>query len=427
MVPTMSAFSREQVTQLSQSQSEPKWALEKRLEAFAAIENLPLPKLEKTNIDRWNFSQFQLHQVDATFSQPDQLPDEVNRLFLEDHSNILVQKNDAVVYQTQKTLQQGVIFTSFANAFQQHETLLKKYLFQQETAHRISAIHQTFMQGGVFVYVPRNVTVELPLQTVFWLAGEEAAMFPHILVVAEENSRVEIVANFLDTDASAALSNSVIETYVGQGAKVQIATVSQFGDSVVDVMDRFAQVGRDGDMEWIVADLSDGRIISKSTTNLEGTGGHVDVKSVAFGANEMRSNITSEIFHFGTHTTSDIQARSVMKDKATSILNSITKIEKGASKSDGQQTGKVLMLDPEARGDANPILLIDENDVTAGHAASVGRIDPLTLFYLMSRGISKNEASKLIIRGFLDTVIADIPSAALRASIHETIEGKFTS
>jgi Fe-S cluster assembly protein SufD len=192
-------------------------------------------------------------------------------------------------------------------------------------------------------------------------------------------------------------------------------------------MERFATVGRDGNLEWIVADLSDGRVISKSTTLLQEPGGHVDVKSVAFGANEMRSNITSEILHFGTHTTSDIQARSVMKDKATSILNSITKIEKGASKADGQQTGKVLMLDPEARGDANPILLIDENDVTAGHAASVGRIDPLTLFYLMSRGVSKAEASKLIIHGFLDTVIADIPSEALRSSIHETIEGKFSS
>jgi Fe-S cluster assembly protein SufD len=339
----------------------------------------------------------------------------------------MVQKNDAVVYQTEKALEQGAVFTSIQNAYKQHETLLKKYLFQQDTTDRIAAIHQTFRQGGAFIYVPRNVSIKLPLQTVFWLDGSEAGMFPHVVIVAEENSQVEIVANFLSTSRDAAISNSVIEAFVGQGAKVQVATVSHFGNNVVDVMNRYATVGRDGNMEWIVADFSDGRVISKSTTNLNETGGHVDVKSVAFGAGEMRSNITSEVLHVGTHTTSDIQARSVMKDKATNIINSITKIEKGASKSDGQQTGKVLMLDPEARGDANPILLIDENDVTAGHAASVGRIDPLTLFYLMSRGISKAEASKLIIRGFLDTIIADIPSAALRESIHETIEGKFTS
>jgi Fe-S cluster assembly protein SufD len=426
-MPTMSVWSREQITQLSQAQHEPKWALEKRLEAFDAIDSLSLPKLEKTNIDRWNFSSFQLQTVNDTYQQVDQLPNTISRLLLDENSNVLIQKNDSVVYQSENSLEQGVIFTSLANAFQQHETLLKKYLNGQGVSHRVAAIHQAFAQGGAFIYVPRDVTIKLPLQAIFWLEGKEAAMFPHVLIVAEDNSKVEIVTNFLSTNSEAAISNSVVEAYVGQGASVQVATVSQFDRSVVDVMERFATVGQDGNMEWIVADLSDGRIISKSTTNLKENGGHVDVKSVAFGAGEMRSNITAEVLHVGTHTTSDIQARSVMKDKATSILNSITKIEKGASKSDGQQTGKVLMLDPEARGDANPILLIDENDVTAGHAASVGRIDPLTLFYLMSRGISKDEASKLIIRGFLDTIVSDIPSAALRESIHETIEGKFTS
>ena len=103
-----------------------------------------------------------------------------------------------------------------------------------------------------------------------------------------------------------------------------------------------------------------------------------------------------------------------MKNQASSILNSITKIEKGASKSNGQQSGKVLMLNPKARGDANPILLIDENDVVAGHAASVGRVDPLQIYYLMSRGIPKEEAEKLIVNGFLDTVISNIPSKSLR-------------
>lgn len=421
----MTAWTREQVTQLSQSQAEPKWAQDKRLEAFAAIDELRLPQLEKTNVDRWNFSEFSLVPSDVTYEQADQLPAEISRLFLGEQSNVLVQKNDKAVFQASQSLPDGVVFTSLTEAFSQQETLLKKYLYQQAPEHRVAAIHRAFMQGGVFLYVPRNVTVELPLQTIFWLEGKEAAIFPHIVVVAEENSQVELVANFVDTDQQAALSNSVIEAFVGQGAKVQIATVSQYSKSVVDVMERVATVGRDANLEWIVADFSDGRVISKSTTELVENGGHVDVKSVAFGAGEMRANITAEIRHVGTHTTSDIQARSVMKDQATSVLNSITKIEKGAVKADGQQTGKVLMLDPQARGDANPILLIDENDVSAGHAASVGRIDPLTLFYMMSRGVSKAEASKLIIRGFLDTVVADIPSAALRASIHETIEGKF--
>jgi Fe-S cluster assembly protein SufD len=114
-----------------------------------------------------------------------------------------------------------------------------------------------------------------------------------------------------------------------------------------------------------------------------------------------------------------------MKDNASNIINSITKIEHGATKSDGQQSSKVLMLDEKARGDANPILLIDENDVTAGHAASVGRVDPLQIFYLMSRGISKKQAEKLIIDGFLDVVISQVPSETLQKSIHQVIGRKF--
>ncbi|EHD1152742.1 Fe-S cluster assembly protein SufD, partial [Listeria monocytogenes] len=114
----------------------------------------------------------------------------------------------------------------------------------------------------------------------------------------------------------------------------------------------------------------------------------------------------------------------VMKERATTIFNGIGHIKHGASKSDAQQESRVLMLSPEARGDANPILLIDENDVVAGHAASVGRVDPLQLFYLMSRGISQKEAERLVIHGFLDPVVRQLPIESVKTMLREVIEGK---
>jgi Fe-S cluster assembly protein SufD len=216
----------------------------------------------------------------------------------------------------------------------------------------------------------------------------------------------------------------VIEVFVGAGAVVRVATVNNLGSSVVDATYRRSLVDRDGRLEWIVADMGEGRTLSDNTVHLNGKGGSADVKAVVLGTGDMRANVTTSIHHRGEHTASDINARSVMKDSASSILNSITKIEKGAKKSDGQQASKVLMLNAEARGDANPILLIDENDVVAGHAASVGRVDPLQLYYLMSRGISQAKAEQLIIRGFLDAVVSEIPSEALRNQIHRVMERK---
>lgn len=426
-------FTTEDVTQLSQLNQEPDWLLQTRIEALKGAANLPLPKLEKTNLDRWNFTNFKSLSQESSIQSLEGLPDSIREfIFDEETASVLVQKNSSVIFQyiSEELSKQGVIFTDLATAARDHEDLVKKYLYKgfKKDEHQVAALHSALQSGGIFLYIPRHVEVTVPIQGLFWLVGEQAAILPHILIVAEDHSRLDFVANFVGEDHdSSVLNNSVIEAFVGANAQVRVATVNHLPKSVVDVTYRRSHVERDGRLEWIIADLSEGRIISDNTTHLDGSGSTVQVKAVVMGSDEMRSNVTSSIQHWGTHTASDINARSVMKDSASCILNSITKIEKGATKSDGQQSGKVLMLNKKARGDANPILLIDENDVTAGHAASVGRIDPLQMYYLMSRGISQTEAEKLIIYGFLDAVIKEIPSESLQKRIHQVIERKFQS
>lgn len=427
-------FDPKVVTELSRKQQEPEWMLQSRLEALQNAANLPLPKVEKTNINRWNFTNFKPYTEETPLENLDQLPEEVRELIFDgEKANVLVQKNSSVIFRqtADRLAEKGALFTDLATAAREHEELVKKYFMTEgmkKDEHKLAALHAALFSGGVFLYVPRNVEVELPLQSLFWLSGDEAGMLPHVLIIAEQGSRVDVVVNYVaERESQAAVSNSVIEVFVGQNAQVRVATINNLSKSAVDVTYRRSIVHKDGRLEWIVADLSEGRVISDNTTHLQGEGGNVNVKTVAVGTGETRANITSTIHHWARHTTSDINARSAMKDEASSILNSITKIEKGASKSDGQQSGKVLMLTPTARGDANPILLIDENDVTAGHAASVGRIDPLQMYYLMSRGIPRAEAEKLIIYGFLDAVISEIPSEVLQKSIHRVIERKFQS
>ncbi len=433
-VDTQLLFDKKIIFEASKKNHEPEWMLQNRLDALKQATQLPLPQLQKTNISHWNFTQFKPLQEKASIMLPDGLPGDIKAYVLDDQKkNLLVQKNMNVVYcdLEQNLSEQGVIFTDMGTASRQHETLLRKYFMTdgvKTDEHRLTAIHAALHSGGLFLYVPRDVRVTMPLQGIFWLSGEGVGMLPHILIVAEAGSRVDFVANFVALpEDQGAVNNSIMEAFVGAQADVRISTVNSLNKEAVDVVYRRAIVDRNGHLEWNIADLSNGRIISDNTSYLQGEGSDVEVKAFALGTGDMKANVTSSVYHAERHTNSNINARSVMKDKASSILNSITKIEKGASKSNGQQSGKVLMMNRMVRGDINPILLIDENDVVAGHAASIGKVDPLQLYYLMSRGIRQSDAEKLIIHGFLDAIICAMPSDVLREQIHQTIERKFKS
>ncbi|OYD07355.1 Fe-S cluster assembly protein SufD [Paludifilum halophilum] len=429
-VDTEQLFDRQIVTQLSQSQQEPEWMLERRLSALDSASRLSLPKLEKTRIDHWNFTRFQPFTEEKEIASPAELPEEVRRMVsFEAEDSVVIQKNSSPVFARlpESPKNKGVIFTDLVTATREHEDLVRKYWMTegyQADEHKLAALHAALCSGGVFLYVPRNTEVDLPFQSLFWASGKGVGTFPHLLVVAETGSRVNVVANYVSDNDSDAVINGAVEAFVGDNARVRIATLHTQGTDTVEVAYRRTVVGRDAHLEWVVGDLNFGRTISDNTTYMKGTGGNAEIKSITVGGGEQRSNITATVHHQGTYTESDIVSRGVMKDQAQTILNGITKIDKGASKANGVQAEKVLMLSREARGDANPILLIDENDVQAGHAASVGRVDPIQMFYLMSRGLTRREAERLIIFGFVGPVLDTIPFDSLRDRITGVIERK---
>ena len=177
-------------------------------------------------------------------------------------------------------------------------------------------------------------------------------------------------------------------------------------------------------MEWVLGEMNLGNTVTENTTELLGEGSSVDSKLITIATGTQKENVVSKVVHKGKHTDSQVLIKGVVKDEATAILNGITFIEKGATKANGEQAEKVLMLSPKARGDVNPILLIDEDDVKAGHAASAGQINPLQIFYLMSRGISKNEAIKLVINGFSAPVSSQVELDSVREHLERAMERK---
>ncbi|MBX9968686.1 Fe-S cluster assembly protein SufD [Priestia aryabhattai] len=431
-IDTKLPFDQEYISSFSKEANEPSWLLDLRLQALAKAEDLALPKPDKTNISKWNFTAFDKHTSQAsTISSVDQLPEVVKALIdTEAVKNLYVQRDQTAAYSTltEELKSQGVIFTDIQTAAKEHSELVEKYFMKDGVKvdeHRLTALNAALLNGGVFVYVPKNVEVQEPLQAVFVREDEEAALFNHVIVVAEDNSSVTYVENYIATaEESNGVVNIVTEVFANSNAKVTFGAVDYLAKGTTTYVNRRGVAGKDGRIEWALGLMSEGNTVSENTTYLMGDGSYGDTKTVTVGRGEQSQNLTTSIVHFGKHSEGYILKHGVMKESASSIFNGIGKIEHGASKSNAEQESRVLMLSEKARGDANPILLIDEDDVTAGHAASVGRVDPIQLYYLMSRGIPQTEAERLVIHGFLAPVVNELPIETVKKQLTDLIERK---
>jgi len=221
-------------------------------------------------------------------------------------------------------------------------------------------------------------------------------------------------------------ANIVVEVVTRPGAQVKFSAVDNLGVNTTAFISRRGHLERDSVIEWAIGIMNDGNIIADFDSDLIGDGSNSVIKAVAISTERQIQGINTRVTNYGNHSVGHILQHGVILDRATLTFNGIGHIIKGAKGADAQQESRVLMLSESARGDANPILLIDENEVTAGHAASVGRVDPEQMFYLLSRGIEKEEAERLVIRGFLGAVITAIPLKEIRDELVEMIDKKLT-
>ncbi|MDC3412343.1 Fe-S cluster assembly protein SufD [Aquibacillus sp. 3ASR75-11] len=431
-VETKLPYDKDYINEYSENRLEPEWMKSLRLYALEKSETLSMPKPDKTNITKWNFSDF-THAVDgATLTSLDELPEQIKD-FLDSEAkqeNLVIQRNQSVAFASLSASlkEKGVIFTDIFTALQENEELVKRYYMKDAVGideNRLTALHAALMNGGVFVYVPKNVVIEEPLHTIFWQEDSKAASFNHVIVVAEENSSLTYVENYVSNNhEDETVANIVTEVIAHNNANISFGAVDNFAQGTTTYVNRRGVAYRDAVIDWALGQMNDGNTVSENITHLVGENARSNAKSVSVGRGKQSQNFTSKIVHFGKQSDGYILQHGVMKDSAVSIYNGIGKIEHGATKSNAEQESRVLMLSKNARGDANPILLIDEDDVTAGHAASVGRVDPVQLYYLMSRGISKMEAERLIIHGFLNPVVNQIPIKAVKDQLTQVIERK---
>lgn len=431
-VETKLPFDKDYIEQFSKGRNEPDWMKDFRLRAIEKSETLEMPNPDKTNISRWNFSRFTHDYVQGeAISSLSDLPVEIKDLFDEDNlpENLLIQRNQSVAYHTesQELKDKGVIFTDIFTALRDHSDLVQKYYMTDAVTpdeHRLTALHAALMNGGLFLYVPKNVEIEKPLQVIFWQEDPKAALFNHVIVVAEESSSLTYVENYLSDNEDETVANVITEVFAHDNAKISFGGVDNFATGTTTYMNRRGIAHRDASIDWALGQMNDGHTIFENVTYLMGDFSTGHAKTVTVGRGKQIQNFTTRTVHYGQDSEAHILQHGVMKERSSAIFNAIGKIEHGATRANAEQESRMLMLSERARGDANPILLIDENDVTAGHAASVGRVDPLQMYYLMSRGITKEEAERLIIHGFLEPVVGQLPIPSVRKQLTELIERK---
>lgn len=421
----------EQLQYVSGALEVPEWFQNTRQEAFGIWETLELPTIERVKFNRWPLFNKQIH---AAESDIDPLSYSVaDALSLEDEQSVkLVHAGNQTIMETvpYHLIEQGVIVTDLMEAMMAYPELVQPYLYSviPPQDDKILAYNTAYLNGGIFVYIPKNTHISVPIEVILLQDSRYKQAFnKRVLIVVDENSQVDYLERLQTMGDVANNATIVAEVIVKQGARIKYLSLDTFGAQTYAYVKRYAVTERDAHIEWAVGTLNDGNVILDSDTYLNGDGSESQVAIVGISNERQVQAIDTKVVNRGKHSVGNILQHGVILDRATLTFNGIGLIEKYAKGADAQQESRVLMLSEKARGDANPILLIEEFEVTAGHAASVGQVDEEQLYYLMSRGLSRQDAEYLVIRGFLGPVIVSMPSAKVRQELVNIIDEKLGS
>lgn len=404
------------IDELIELRKEPEWFRAKRNEAKQLIETTKLPSFQKIKYHDWNIN------VDGTTVIDNQSKFDTN-------ADVYQYASDkAQVKLPQEFLDKGVIVEDFEDALVNHEGIMKKYFMEKGLKmddNRLLAEHVANLQSGVLVYVPKNVDLETPLTCEYIQNSRvEGDYVHHVLIVTEANSSLSYVERLKTDGDKSNTANIVVEVIAGDGSRIHFASVDNLSKNTTAYMNRRGYLQRDSKIDWAMGMMNSGLTIGDFDSDLVGDGSHAELKVVGISTSDQIQGIDTRVTNIGKNTIGHILQHGVALDESELTFNGIGHVMKRSKGSDAQQESRILMLSPQARGDANPILLIDDNDVTAGHAASIGRVNPEQLYYLMSRGLQKRLAEKLVIRGFLAPVLDEIPLKEIRNEFSELIERK---
>jgi Fe-S cluster assembly protein SufD len=425
-------FSREAVEQLSTMKGEPEWMRARRLESWRVYEELPMPTRHDEEWRRTDISQLRLHII-APYTPASGLAAPLSPLRLEENmvGGFLGQDNSVHVRHelAEHLAKQGVIFTSLDDAVQRYPDLVQQYFMTQAvkpTANKFAALNGAFWSGGVFIYVPENVDVILPLRSLYGLTTAGAGIFGHTIIVVEPGARLTYIEEYASqgVDARQSLSAGVVEVFLQQEAKLTLVTLQEFVGDVFDINTQRALLDRDSKLDWLVIGLGNGITKSNIEAIMQGPGVVTQMLGILWGYEHQHTDYHTLQDHQAPHCTSDLLYKGALTDEAVSVFAGRIRVAKGAHRTDAYQANRTVILSDKAAAFPSPNLEIEANDVRCTHGASVGKVDAEQLFYLMSRGLSRELATKMIVEGFFEEVLLREPADLIRDNLRDLIRRK---
>jgi len=417
-------LSREVVESISEYKDEPQWMRDFRLKSLEHFENRPTPSWggNLAQIDFDDIHYF-VRASEKNSRDWDEVPEDIKntfdrlgipeaeRKFL---SGVGAQYESEVVYHqvNEKLEAQGVIFTDMDTALREHEDLVREYwaTIIPPNDNKLAALNSAVWSGGSFVYVPAGVKVEMPLQAYFRINTENMGQFERTLIICEEGADVHYIegctAPVYSTDS---LHSAVVEICAKKSSRVRYTTVQNWSQNVYNLVTKRAVAHEKATMEWVDCNLGSKLTMKYPSIYLLGPEAHGEILSIAFAGDGQHQDAGGKIIHGAPRTSSSIFSKSISKDGGRATYRGLLEIADGATESRSKVVCDALLLDEDSRSDTYPTIRIDENDANVGHEATVSKIGDEQLFYLQSRGLDEEEASKMIVNGFIEPVTKELP------------------
>ena len=421
---TKRGLTRDTVEEISRFKEEPDWMLQYRLRAYEHFLKRPMPTwsegLEDINLDKIVYYRKPSEREEKSWDDvPDQIKKtfeklgipEAERKFL---AGVGAQYDSEVVYHSvrEELTKIGVVFMGTDQALKEHPEIFRKYFGTIVPAedNKFAALNAAVWSGGSFVYVPKGVEVPLPLQAYFRINGENTGQFERTLIVVDEGAKVHYIegctAPIYATDS---LHAAVVEVVALAGSSIRYTTIQNWSNDVYNLVTKRAHAHANSTVEWVDANTGSKKTVKFPAIYLVGEGARAEVISVAVAGKGQHQDTGAKAIHLAPNTTSRIVSKSVSKDGGRATYRGQLKIAPGATGVTASVRCDALMLDDISRSDTYPYIDVGEDDTTMTHEATVGKISADQIFYLMSRGLTENEAQNLVIQGFLEVFTKELP------------------
>ncbi|MCA9015872.1 MAG: Fe-S cluster assembly protein SufB, partial [Planctomycetaceae bacterium] len=412
------------VAQISEMKNEPAWMREFRLKSFEIFEQKPTPQWGG-NLNEINYQDIH-YFVRASEGQErswDDVPDDIrktyDRLGIPEAekkflAGVKAQYESEVVYGSlqEDLAKQGVIFTDTDSALKDHPELFREYFgtIIPPDDNKYAALNSAVWSGGSFVYVPPGVHIEFPLQAYFRINSENMGQFERTLVIVDEGASCHYVEGCTaPTYSSNSLHSAVVEILVKKAGRFRYTTIQNWSNNVYNLVTKRALAYENALMEWVDGNLGSKLTMKYPAIFLMGEGARGETLSIAFAGKGQHQDAGAKMVHCAPNTSSRIISKSISKDGGRSSYRGLVKVDPGAHGCKSNVVCDALLLDPESRSDTYPYIEIEEDDVAIEHEASVSKIGEEQLFYLMSRGLTEAEASSMIVTGFIEPLVKELP------------------